>query len=65
MTAAEKAAIVAALESTLPATVWAASELARADSGPYRADVHQARALVNTGPIMAAIAAVMRIEVTG
>ena len=65
MTAAEKAAILAALESTLPATAWAASELARADSGQYRGDVHQARALVNTGPIERAIAAVMRIEVEG
>ena len=65
MTAAERDAIIAALESTLPATAWAASELARADSGPYRADVHQARALVNTGAIERAIAAVMRIEVEG
>ena len=65
MTAAGRAAIVAALESTLPATAWAASELARADSGPYRADIHQAAALVNTGAIERAIAAVMRIEVEG
>ena len=65
MTAAGRAAIVAALESTLPATAWAASELARADSGPYRADVHQAAALVSTGAIERAIAAVMRIEVVG
>ena len=65
MTAAGRAAIVAALESTLPATAWAASELARADSEPYRADVHQAAALVNTGAIERAIAAVMRIEVEG
>ena len=65
MTTAGRAAIVAALESTLPATAWAASELARADLGPYRADVHQAAALVNTGAIERAIAAVMRIEVEG
>ena len=65
MTATERDAIVAALESTISPTAWAASELARADSGPYRADVHQARALVNTGAIERAIAAVMRIEVEG
>ena len=65
MTAAEKAIIVAVLSLTIEPARWAATELARADSGPYRADVHQAAALVNTGAIERAIAAVMRIEVEG
>ena len=67
MTADQKAAIIAALQSTIEPTRWAACELALADTNmpPYRLDVHAARALVNTRPIMAAIAAVERIEVEG
>ena len=62
MTAADKANILAALHSTLAPTRRAAIDLARADGWPHRADIHQARALVNTRPIEAAIRAVMLIE---
>ena len=67
MTADQKDAIIAALQSTIEPTRWAAMALAAAAPGkpPFRADIDEAAALVNTRPIMAAIAAVERIEVTG
>ena len=67
MTQTEKDAVLAALRSTIEPTRRAAMALAAAapDKPPFRSDIDEAAALVNTRPIMAAIAAVERIEVTG